>query len=245
MSSLLLVSLAFPPYLVYPWSSSFCLEFPLTLSCLALGYSAFCWTSHRDTYSHSVLIFLHTGPCASEIQPFPWLQHMLCVHGQIREKFNLEACVLTRLHSGNLERWLHMFLFLTLFLFHTKKIFSFHQSLHLHHPSNASRKSSKRHLQHLSEDYAKHSKKGKFVEMEWACSLYLHYALKIFYFILRWEAMNFICIDFCAYGCTNTSLSPSLSPPCVCIKSRNQYQISPSMLLLFFETIYLTESRVH
>lgn len=60
--------------------------------------------------------------------------------------------------------------------------------------------------------------------------------------------MSFICIDFCAYGCTNTSLPlssfpfllPSLIPlsPCVCINSRNQYQISPSIILLFFKTRY-------
>lgn len=37
----------------------------------------------------------------------------------------------------------------------------------------------------------------------------LHYVPKIFWFILRWEVMSFICIDFCAYGCTNTSLPPS------------------------------------
>lgn len=40
----------------------------------------------------------------------------------------------------------------------------------------------------------------------------LHYVPKIFWFILRWEVMSFICMDFCAYGCTNTSLPPSHFP---------------------------------
>lgn len=83
----------------------------------------------------------------------------------------------------------------------------------------------------------------------------LHYVPKIFWFILWWEVMSFICIDLCAYGCTNTSLPPSLSlslpppflplSPCVYINFRNQYQISPSIILLFFETRYPTESRLH